>query len=111
MSLSDPTHTRLDSLELAVRSMSDRVLQLAGFMERLVVLEERNGFMNEQMKENRDSFKEAIDSVRVQNTKLEEKFNSLNTQVIRLVTIMSFASTAIAVIAPFVIRHFFGVSG
>lgn len=108
MSLNDPTHTRLDSLELAVRSMSDRVIQLAGYMERLVVLEERNGYMSEQLKEVREGFRESLNEVKAQNAKLNEKFNSLNTQVVRLVTLMSIASTAVGIIAPFVVRQFFG---
>ena len=108
MTYNDPTHARLDSLEVAVRSMSDRVVQLAGYMERLVVLEERNSFMSEQLKEVKEGVKQSIDDVKAQNAKLEEKFNSLNTQVVRLITIMSIASTAVGIIAPFVVRHYFG---
>jgi hypothetical protein len=45
MSVNDAIHTRVDSLETAIRLISDCVVALADFMERLVVLKERNSFV------------------------------------------------------------------
>ncbi len=53
MPMNDAIHTRLDSLETAVRLMSDRVVALADFMERLVVLEERNSFRHHPVSQGR----------------------------------------------------------
>ncbi|MGZ2409247.1 hypothetical protein, partial [Rhizobium ruizarguesonis] len=89
MALNDAIHTRLDSLETAVRLMSDRVVALADFMERLVVLEERNSFVVTQVKEVKDGFRESIGELKTQHADLEKKYTALNEKVVRLVTLCS----------------------
>jgi hypothetical protein len=52
--MNDASHTWLDRLETAVCLMSERVVALADFMERLVMLEERNSFAASQVREVKD---------------------------------------------------------
>lgn len=108
MSTSDPTHIRLDSLENAVKHMTDRVVELAKYMERLVVLEERNNYTSEQIKDIRESFKGHIVRVEAQNAALQKELTSLKEKMIRLVAVFSCGTTALAVLAPHLIKFVLG---
>jgi DNA integrity scanning protein DisA with diadenylate cyclase activity len=109
MPVTDLTHIRLDSLESAVKQMSDRVVALAEFMERLVVLEERNSFVATQVKEVKDGFKESIGELKAQHADLEKKYTALNEKVVRLVTLCSVASAVISAVAPLLLKKFVGL--
>lgn len=109
MSLNDAIHIRLDSLETAVRLMSDRVVALADFMERLVVLEERNSFVASQVKEVKDGFRESIGELKVQHADLEKKYTALNEKVVRLVTLCSVSTAVISAVAPMLLKKFAGL--
>lgn len=109
MSPNDGFSHRLDGLESAVRQMSDRLVAMAEFMERLVVLEERNSFVSTQVKEVKDGFKEAIGELKAQHTDLEKKYTALNEKVVRLVTLCSVASAVISAVAPLLLKKFVGL--
>ena len=109
MALSDTTHIRLEGLETAVRLMSERVVALAEFMERLVVLEERNSFVSNQVKEVKDAFKEGNSELKEAHKELEAKYTALNDKVVRLVTLCSVASAVISAVAPLLLKKFAGV--
>jgi TPP-dependent indolepyruvate ferredoxin oxidoreductase alpha subunit len=107
--MNDALHTRLDSLETAVRLMSDRVVALADFMERLVVLEERNSFVASQVREVKDGFKEAIGEVKKEQSELSAKYTALNEKVLRLVTLCSVSTAVITTVAPMLLKKFAGL--
>ena len=108
MTPSEPSNFRLDALERSITLMSDRVGEVAKYMERLVVLEERNVYMAEQVGSLKSEFKEAVRELKAQNEALEKKVNDLNEKMIKILTIFSLASAGLAIGAPYVIKALTG---
>lgn len=115
MSLSEPTSHRLDTLERSISVMSDRVGEVAKYMERLIVLEERNTYMADQLLSVKTDFKSAISDLKAQNTKieadlkaqtdkLEAQINDLNNKMVKVLTIFSIGSSALAFLAPHLLK-------
>lgn len=115
MSLSEPTSHRLDTLERSISIMSDRVGEVAKYMERLIVLEERNTYMADQLLSVKTDFKSAISDLKAQNTKieadlkaqtdkLEAQINDLNNKMVKVLTIFSIGSSALAFLAPHLLK-------
>ena len=101
MSLNDPTHSRLDSLEQSISRMSEQVGQVARYMERLVVLEERNGYMLEQHRELKETVNKRIDL-------LEGKVQKLSEKMLIVWAFATVATTAITLAAPHVLKAMTG---
>lgn len=95
--MSDPTTQRLDSLERSITLMSDRVGEVAKYMERLVVLEERNVY-----------FREALKEIKDQHKKLEVRIDDLNMKMVRVLTLFSVGSSVLAFGAPYILKALSG---
>ncbi|WP_454287273.1 hypothetical protein [Rhizobium arsenicireducens] len=98
------TNLRLGSLEQAIAHNTDRVGEVVKYMERLVVIEERNGFMLEQHRELKATFKEAIQTMTNQQLALDNKVRELQEKMIRLMTTFSILTTTVAIGIPYILK-------
>ncbi|WP_156379694.1 hypothetical protein [Rhizobium sp. Leaf383] len=109
---SDPnTNFRLESVEKAVGQLTDRVGDIAKFMERLVTIEERNSFMTQKHDELKDSFKESVSMLTANQNALEAKVTALQEKMIRMLATFSVITGIGAVVAPYLLKalHLGGV--
>lgn len=106
---SDPsTNIRLQNVERAVGTLTDRVGDIAKFMERLVTIEERNSFMTQKHDELKETLKEAVTAL---NTKVEEsntKITALKEQMIRWATGLAIVTAGASFFVPYLLKmiHF-----
>jgi len=103
--LNDPaTNIRLENVERAVGQLTDRVGDIAKFMERLVSIEERNGFMTEKHDELKETLKEAIAGLNQKNEATEAKIDALKEKMIRMAAFYSVAATVLGMAAPHLLK-------
>ena len=107
------TNFRLESVEKAVGQLTDRVGDIAKFMERLVSIEERNGFMTQKHDELKQALKESITTLTANQAALERKVLALQEKMIRMLAVFSVISGIAAVAAPYVVKALMapGVAG
>lgn len=106
--ITDPaTHSRLENVERSVNQLSDRVGDIAKFMERLVTIEERNGFMTQKHEELKETLKESVGALGEKNKELEKKVTAIKERMIWMMAIYSVITSAAAVIAPHLLKAFF----
>lgn len=98
------TNIRLESVERSVLQLTARVGEVATFMERLVSIEERNGFMNQKHDELKESIKESIAALSAKNAALEEKVGKLQEKMIRMLAIFSVVTGIAAFAAPYLVK-------
>lgn len=98
------TNNRLENVERAVGQLTDRVGDIAKFMERLVSIEERNSFMTEKHEELKNSFKESVATLTASQIALDAKVTALQGQMIRMLAIFSVITGIAAIAAPYVIK-------
>ena len=106
--INDNTNHRLDTMERSIVALSEQVGNVAKFMERLVVIEERNGFMSEQYRELKDSFKESTAALAKKQEQLETTITNLKMEIVRIVTLFSVITAAVAIAAPYVLKALLG---
>jgi pheromone shutdown protein TraB len=98
------TNIRLENVERAVGQLTDRVGDIAKFMERLVSIEERNGFMTQKHEELKESFKESIAILTANHQALEKKVTALQEKMIRMLAIFSVITGIAAFVAPYIVK-------
>lgn len=108
MVTNDSTNVRLDTLERSVSEMSGRVGEVVKYMERLVIIEERNGFMVEQHRELKEMLKESISDLNKKNQTLDEKVGELSTNMVKMMAIFSAVTGLAAFAAPYVLKAVLG---
>lgn len=104
----DNTNHRLDTMERSIVALSEQVGNVAKFMERLVVIEERNGFMSEQYRELKEAQKESTASLVTKQEKLETTVTNMKMEIVRIVTLFSVITAAVAIVAPYVLKALLG---
>ncbi len=105
---SDANTLRLETLEKAVGQLTDRVGEVVKYMERLVVIEERNSFMAEQHRELKQTLKESIDAMSTKHSELDKKVGELQEKMIRMMTVFSCVTGVAAVAAPYIFKAMAG---
>ncbi|MBD9544237.1 hypothetical protein IB276_32860 [Ensifer sp. ENS04] len=98
------TNIRLENVERAVGQLSDRVGDIAKFMERLVSIEERNGFMIQKHDELKESFKESIATLTANQVATDQKVSALQEKMIRMMAIFSVIAAATSFVAPYLVK-------
>jgi regulator of replication initiation timing len=98
------TNSRLENVERSVNTLSDRVGDIAKFMERLVTIEERNGFMTQKHDELKSTLKEAIAAFTEKNAELEKKVTAIKERMIGLMAVYSVITSIAAVAAPYILK-------
>lgn len=106
----DNTNLRLDNMERSIVALSEQVGNVAKFMERLVVIEERNGFMSEQYRELKEALKESTAALAKKQEMLEASVSNLKMEIVKIVTIFSVITGAVAMAAPYVVKAVLGGS-
>ena len=103
--VSDPgTNIRLENVERAVGQLTDRVGDIAKFMERLVSIEERNGFMTQKHEELKETLKEAVATLNKKNDETDTKITAIKERMIWMMAIYSILTSALAVVAPHLLK-------
>jgi uncharacterized protein YydD (DUF2326 family) len=103
--VADPsTNIRLDNVERAVGQLADQVSNVAKFMERLVSIEERNGFMTEKVDELKDALKQAVAELNKKNEDTDKKITALKERQIWMAAIYSVFGSVLAMLAPHLLK-------
>ena len=106
--MTDNTNHRLDNMERSIVMLSEQVGNVARFMERLVVIEERNGFMSEQYRELKDALKESTAALSKKQELLETSVTNLKMELVKIVSVFSVITAVVAIAAPYVLKALLG---
>lgn len=98
------TNIRLENVERAVGQLTDRVGDIAKFMERLVSIEERNGFMTQKHEELKVTLKDSIEALSTRHGELDKKVTALQEKMIRMMAIFSVITGIAAFAAPYIVK-------
>jgi len=101
-------HIRLDNMERTIIGLTEQVSRVASYMERLVVVEERNSTMAKVITDFRADMKEELKSVKDDYKELNGKYESLNARVIQLFAGIGVISVLFSMVGPMLIKTFLG---
>lgn len=103
--ISDPsTNIRLDNVERAVGQLTDQVSNVAKFMERLVSIEERNGFMTEKHEELKETLKISIAEFVKKTNEQDKKIDALKERQIWMAAIFSVMGSIATMVVPYLLK-------
>ncbi|CCV12917.1 hypothetical protein [Mesorhizobium sp. STM 4661] len=107
---------RFEAMERSIITMSDQVGRVASYMERLVLVEERNSTLAVSFREQREEtnrqletmsalFTKSVDKLVNKQEEADDKHEVLSTNVTRIMAVLGVVSTIITIIVPIVIAN------
>ncbi|MES0134524.1 hypothetical protein NKJ88_06110 [Mesorhizobium sp. M0016] len=102
---------RFEAMERSITAMSDQVGRVASYMERLVLVEERNSTLaisfreqreetNRQLESINNVFTKAMDKLSLDQKEDRDKHEKLSTNVTRIMAVLGVVSSIVMVIVP-----------
>jgi len=99
---------RVSNLEQSLRVLTDQVTRLAGAMERVAVMEERNQNIIERLNRQEGYFQSRFDDITKVHSETQNKLDELNARVIWWIACSMTVLGIANFVGPYVIRSLLG---